>query len=323
MPVFSVIIVSYNGGEYIAPCVEALAAQTFHNFEAFIVNNGSTDGSIETLPPLDERFTIIDAGANLGFAAANNLAALQARADWIVTLNPDAFARPDWLARLEKALKRNPYVTMFGSTQIMADTPDLFDGTGDELSIFGIAYRAGYGKPVRTLTEDFPIFGPCAAAAAYRRDDFEAAGGFDERFFCYHEDVDLALKMRRLGGRAVQVHDAVVDHVGSGIVGNASDFAIYHGTRNRVWTWFASMPTGLMILLLPLHIGANLAYLFWSLFRPGRFKPTARGLKDALIGLPGILKNRRDYPKGSHAIWPILVKRPRNVITRRNRVGSS
>lgn len=297
--------------------------QTLPNFEAFIVDNGSTDGSIEALPPLDDRFSLLDAKANIGFAAANNLAALHARADWIVTLNPDAFAHPTWLQALKRAIQRNPYVTMLGSMQIAADTPQLFDGTGDELSIFGVAYRAGYGKPVRTVTEDYPVFGPCAAAAVYRRDDFEAVGGFDERFFCYHEDVDLALKMRRQGGRAIQVHDALVDHVGSGLTGKASDFAVYHGTRNRIWTWFASMPTGLMLALLPLHLAANLTYLFWSLFRSGRARPTARGVWDGMIGAPRMILSRRPYPKGSRAIFPVLIKSPGKVRSRANRIFPS
>ena len=282
------------------------------------------DGSIEGLGPLDPRITLIEAGENLGFAAGNNLAAVQARGDWIVTLNPDAFAEPDWLTALRRAIARNPSVTMFGSMQITADLPDgmppIFDGTGDEYSIYGVAYRAGYGKPLKTYTEDFPVFGPCAAAAAYRRDAFEAAGGFDERFFCYHEDVDLALKMRRLGGRAMQVHDAVVYHVGSGISGTASDFAVYHGVRNRLWTWFGSMPTGLMIGLLPVTLAANLALLFWSAVRSGRFKPTARGLWHGLKGAPEILRSRKRWPKGSRAIWPVLIKRPARLTGRINRI---
>lgn len=319
-PHFSVIIINFNSGDYLSRAVGALQSQTFSDFEAFIVDNRSTDASMENLPRLDERFTVIKADQNLGFAAGNNLAALQARSDWIVTLNPDAFARPDWLAALAKGIKRNPGVAMFGSVQIMAEDKDRFDGTGDELHISGIAYRAGHGRATRTITEDFPVFGPCAAAAAYRRDMFEQAGGFNERFFCYHEDVDLALKIRRLGGRAMQLHDAFVDHIGGGTAGGTSDFAVYHGTRNRVWTWFSSMPTGLMLGLLPIHILANLAYLGWSLFRPGRFKPTARGLKDAMKGLPEILGQRRTFPKGSGDLLPVLVKNPKRVWDRRNRV---
>nr|WP_298916552.1 glycosyltransferase family 2 protein [uncultured Algimonas sp.] len=317
-------MVNYNGGDYLRRAVAALAAQDFTRFEAFIVDNGSTDGSLATLPELDARFTVIEAGANLGFAAGNNLAARRARGNWIVALNPDAFARPDWLRALHRATTRHPFVTMLGSMQITADRPPgaapTFDGTGDEYSIYGVAYRAGYGQAVRTVTEDFPVFGPCAAAAAYRREAFEAVGGFDERFFCYHEDVDLALKMRRLGGRAVQVHDAVVHHVGSGITGTASDFAVYHGTRNRLWTWFSSMPLGLMIGLLPVTLAANLALLLWSAVRSGRFRPTARGLWHGLRGAPAMIRTRRAYPKGSRALWPVLVKRPSRLTGRLNRV---
>jgi GT2 family glycosyltransferase len=324
-PFFTVILVNYNGGDYIRRAVDALAAQDFADFEAVIVDNGSTDGSLEALPELDARFRIDAAGENLGFAVANNRAAKQSRAPWLVTLNPDAFARPGWLSALHRATQNHPYVTMFGSMQVMADLPDgvapVFDGTGDEYSIYGAAYRANFEKPLRTFTEDFPVFGPCAAAAAYQREAFEAAGGFDERFFCYHEDVDLALKMRRLGGRAVQVHDAVVEHVGSGISGRTSDFAIYHGYRNRVWTWMSSMPAALAVLLLPLMVAANLAQLAYTLKVEGRTKPMARGLWHGLTGTPAMLRARRKWPKGSRAIWPALVKNPRRVKARANRVG--
>ena len=100
-PDVSVIIVNYNAGEHLRPCVESLLTQTLTAFECILIDNGSTDGSLETLPALDERFTIVEAGENLGFAVANNRAAKQATADWIALLNPDAFARPDWLENLE------------------------------------------------------------------------------------------------------------------------------------------------------------------------------------------------------------------------------
>ena len=326
-PRFSVIIVNYNAGSYLRRAVEALLLQDGPEFEALLVDNGSTDGSLDGLP-MDPRLTVIEAGENLGFAAANNLAARRARGEWVVTLNPDAFARPGWLAALERGTRRNPGVAMFGSMQVMAEQPDLWDGAGDELSIYGIAYRAGYGKPRRTVTADYPVFGPCAAAAAYRRDVFEAAGGFDERFFCYHEDVDLALRLRAGGHRAMQVHDAVVDHVGGGTAedaggGGASDFAVYHGTRNRVWTWVGSMPLGMMIGLLPLFVGANLAYLGWSVVRQARLGPTARGLWHGLRGAPGMVRTRgQGIPDGRRStVAGMLVWSPRAVIGRRNKVG--
>ena len=112
---------------------------------------------------------------------------------------------------------------------------------------------------------------------------FEKLGGFDETFFCYHEDVDLAYRMRLDGGICIQSSDAKIDHVSSGISGRASDFAIYHGTRNRIWTFMKNTPRGLMPLLLPGHIVMNIFMLMWSIFRSKRARPTWRGIKDGFF----------------------------------------
>lgn len=252
---------------------------------------------MDTLPTLDARFETIMAGENLGFAAGNNLAAKKARAPWIALLNPDAFARPDWLETLLEATQLASNVTMVGSTQFMALDPGVYDGFGDCYHVTGLAwrslcdYRIGSGD-VLPETKTCEVFAPCAAAALYERDTFIRLGGFDERFFCYHEDVDLAFRMRLDGGICVQSKDAIVDHVSSGISGRASDFAVYHGTRNRMWTFFKNMPTtGLLLFALP-HLFLNLALLGWSAFRPGRFKPTARGIWHGLKGLPAVLQDR-------------------------------
>jgi len=96
----SVIIVNYNAGEYLRPCVDSLLRQTLRNFECILIDNGSSDGSLESLPELDDRFRIIKAGENLGFASASNKAAKHCSADWLAMLNPDAFARPEWLEQI-------------------------------------------------------------------------------------------------------------------------------------------------------------------------------------------------------------------------------
>lgn len=292
MPRVSVIIVNYNAGDWLAKSVASVAAQTEQDFECIILDNGSTDGSIEGLPKLDKRFEIIKLGENRGFAKANNIGAQKACADWIALLNPDAFARPDWLVKLLRETERGENITMVGSTQFMALEPGVLDGVGDCYSIFGIAYRAGFGHRAGPPETGF-VFGPCAAASLYHRETFLELGGFDESFFCYHEDVDLALRMRLAGGECVQSAEAIVDHVSSGISGRASPFAVYHGTRNRIWTFFKSMPGPLLIALLPLHIAANLAYLFWACFRAGRFAPTAKGLWHGVRGLGEVSERRQ------------------------------
>lgn len=284
-PSVSVIIVNYNAGEYLRPCVESLLAQTLSNFECFLIDNGSTDGSLDSLPDLDDRFKIIEAGENLGFAVANNRAVEQVAADWIALLNPDAFARPDWLEQGLAARQILPNTAMVGSTQYLALEPDKFDGLGDEYHAFGVAWRAGFGKPVEAVVSR-EAFGPCGAGAFYDRHVFQRLGGFDESFFCYHEDVDLAFRMRLAGYRCVQSAETVIDHVSSAISGRASEFAVYHGTRNRIWTFFRNMPWPLLLLLTLPHLATNLAFLSVSLFREGRFKPTFRGVRDGFFTRP-------------------------------------
>jgi GT2 family glycosyltransferase len=287
-PAISVIIVNYNAGKYLRPCVESLLTQTLTNFECILIDNGSTDNSLSSLPPLDDRFTVIEANENLGFAVANNRAATQASADWIALLNPDAFARPNWLEQGLAARGFLPKTAMIGSTQYLALEPNRFDGLGDEYHAFGVAWRAGFGKPVEDIITR-EVFGPCGAGAFYDRHVFQKLGGFDESFFCYHEDVDLAFRMRLAGYRCVQSADTIIDHVSSAISGRASEFAVYHGTRNRIWTFFNNMPGPLLIFLALPHVFSNLAFLSVSVFRKGRFKPTFRGVRDGLFTRP----NRR------------------------------
>ena len=285
IPEISVIIVNFNSGDWLARSVQSVVNQEFENFECFILDNNSTDNSLESLPALDKRFHIIKSEINLGFAAGNNLAAKQAIGKWLALLNPDAFAHKDWLLELLKATTLNPKITMVGSTQYMALEADIFDGTGDELHAFGIAYRSGFGKKIHTVT-DRETFAPCGAGAFLLRKNFEKLGGFDESFFCYHEDIDLAYRMRLDGGICIQAANAKIDHVSSGITGRASEFAVYYGTRNRIWTFLKNTPRGLMLILLPCHIAANLFILLWALFRPNRFKPTWRGVKEGFFSRP-------------------------------------
>lgn len=314
-PSVSVIIVNYNAGKYLRPCVESLLAQTLTNFECVLIDNGSTDGSLDSLPELDARFTLIKAGENLGFAMANNRAVEKVSADWIALLNPDAFARPDWLEKGLAAQDALPNTAMIGSTQYLALDPDKFDGLGDEYHAFGVAWRAGFGKPAGAVVTR-EAFGPCGAGAFYDRHVFQELGGFDESFFCYHEDVDLAFRMRLAGYRCVQSADAIIDHVSSAISGRASDFAVYHGTRNRIWTFFNNMPWPLLILLTLPHLITTLIFLSVSVFRKGRFKPTLRGVRDGVFTRP---KSRPPKVKRKASLMALLGAmgwNPLNIINR-------
>ncbi|WP_439817097.1 glycosyltransferase family 2 protein [Zavarzinia sp. CC-PAN008] len=285
----TVVLVNYNGGADLATALAHLARQTVMPRAVVVVDNASTDGSAEGLPP---NVTLIRAGANLGFAAANNLAAQAADSEWLALLNPDAFPEPGWLEALMQATRLHPECSGFGSLQVQAADPTVLDGAGDCYHLSGVPYRGGYGHMTENAPPEGEVFAPCAAAALYRRSAFLAAGGFDADFFCYCEDVDLAFRLRLAGHRFRQVGDAVVRHVGSASTGRGSAFQTRLGYRNRLWTFAKDMPGPLLAPTLVLHVAATLVLLLRDGVR-GRGGAALRGLGQGLAGLPAVLRKRR------------------------------
>ncbi len=292
----SVIIVNYNSGERLKRCLACLDEQDFRDFEIIVFDNASSDASLAPARdrardrnPDENRIRIVESRENLGFAAANNRAAAIACGEWLVFLNPDAYAAQDWLTRLLAASARHPGVDAFGSAQLNAAHPDIIDGAGDVLHAFGVAYRGGFGAPAPEMPQEGVCLAACAAAAMYRKTTFDALGGFDERFFCYGEDVDLGLRLAMDGGRTVQVADARVLHEGSGVTGRHSDFSVYHGHRNRIWLHRKNFPAALYFGLAPLRAATDAAMLV-RMMMIGAGGSYLRALRDGYFG-GGAIRN--------------------------------
>jgi N-acetylglucosaminyl-diphospho-decaprenol L-rhamnosyltransferase len=299
-PSVTVVVVNFNGADCLPDCLAALAGQSFRNFEAIVVDNASSDGSArEDLLP-DGRFRLVRLQENTGFAAANNLGARLGRGEWLATLNPDAYPEPDWLANLIQGADRHPGTAMFASTQLLDAAPGLIDGAGDVYSLWGLAWRGAQGWPARKLPAEGRCFGPCAASAMYLRKRFLEMGGFDQDYFCYFEDVDLAFRMQLAGESCVYLPKAKVRHAGGGISPGASDFTIFHCARNRIWTYLKNMPPALLALGLPLHLTAVGLLVLGAVAR-GTARPEIRGIGQALRGLPG-LRRRRQQVQASRRI---------------------
>ncbi len=293
-PAALVVIVAFNAGDDLQRCVDALERQSFRDWEAIVWDNASTDGAAQGLV-CGARVRIVIHPENLGFAAANNRAAALSRAPFIVVLNPDAFAEPDWLERLIAAAETYDAQAVT-SLQLSDEDPTILDGGGDCMSISGIGWRGGYNQPAALApTRAVEVFAACGAAALYRRDAFEALGGFEERFFCYYEDVDLGFRLRLAGGRCVLEPGAVVRHVGSASSRKISGFAEYHGTRNRLWTFLRDMPGALMPIALPAHV-LVLAYVMLRSPTTETRDARWRGLKDGWRGRKPWIAERRKTP---------------------------
>ena len=294
----SVIIVNWHSEMMLGSVLAALDRQTAAPWRIIVVDNGSA-GAL----PLDRYrrspVTLVRMARNAGFAAANNRA-LQETADceWVALLNPDAMPEADWLERLTDAAARHADISAFGSKQLMAADPSRLDGLGDVYHVSGAAWRAGHGCPNDgRIDRPREIFAPCAAAALYRREALLDAGGFDEDFFCYFEDVDLGFRLRLLGHRSLLVPDAVVHHAGGGTSGGRhSDFSVFHGQRNLVWSYVKNMPGGYFWLYLPQHLLFNLASVLLFTLR-GQGGVVLRAKWGALRGLPKMLAKRRVIQK--------------------------
>lgn len=290
----AVIIVNFNSGAMLAECLRHLRAQTRPPERIIVVDNASRDGSADRLENDDPDIEVVRLDRNLGFAAANNLAARRAETvEWLALLNPDAFPEPDWLERLLATAREYPECASVGARLVDAGDPGRLDGTGDVYHVSGLAWRRDHGKPVGAgASEAGEIFAPCAAAALYRRAAFFEAGGFDEDYFCYFEDVDLGFRLRLLGYSCRYAPEAMACHVGSAVTGRRSPFSLYHGHRNLVWTWCKNMPGPLFWLYLPQHLLLNLGAMLWFVLH-GRGGVLLRAKWDALRGLPHCWRRRK------------------------------
>jgi GT2 family glycosyltransferase len=294
-PKVTVVIVNWNGERFLGRCLSALLAQTVMPHEIILVDNASSDASLDIVRRYPSA-RVLELNDNLGFARGNNVAIEVAAADseWIALLNPDAFPDPRWLEALLSAAQENPEFDIFGSKLVNAADPSILDGAGDAYHVSGLVWRMKYGVPVASLSRQASeVFSPCAAAALYRRRALLEVGGFDEDYFCYVEDVDIGFRLRLTGYRCLFVPASVAHHVGSGTTGGQhSEFALYHGHRNLVWTFVKDMPGVLFWLLLPLHVLMNLASIFWFALQ-GRGGMILRAKRDALRGLPKMWRKRK------------------------------
>lgn len=309
----TVLIVNWNSGSLLAKCLQHLEAQTAQPGHVLVVDNASSDGSVTSTEAF-KNVTVRRMKVNLGFAAGNNRVLAECSTEFVALLNPDAFPEPDWLERLFAAADACPDVAAFGSRQLRQGSSEVLDGIGDSYHVSGLVWRERYG--MRQQIGDLvprEIFSPCAAAAFYRRQALVDVGGFDEGYFCYVEDVDLGFRLRLSGHKAIYVPDAVVHHVGSATTGGQhSDFSVYHGHRNLVWTFVKNMPGALFWMLLPFHLMMNVLVVAWFIVR-GKGRVIVRAKWDAIKGLPKVWVKRQEIQARRVAkvkdIWRVLDKR--------------
>jgi N-acetylglucosaminyl-diphospho-decaprenol L-rhamnosyltransferase len=320
-PTVTVCVIAFNSGPTLRSCLTRLGAQTFRDFEALVIDNASPDPGDAAIAAEFAWIRLIRNTENLGFTGAGNQGAREGRGRWYVLLNPDAYAETDWLEKLVAAAERHPQVRSFTSRQMVAEEPGVLDGLGDVMSITGIPYRGGYLNRDDGQAREGEVFSPCGAAMMIDRALFLELGGFDEDFFCYGEDVDLGYRLQLAGEPTLLVPDATIHHVGSASSGGRkSEFAVFHGTRNRFWVLFKNTPALLLPLVVPLHLAA-LALIYLKKDNRPHIRLILKAVKAAFAGAPKIFRTRREVQRLRRAslgeIAGAMTWNPRDLSRRR------
>lgn len=293
----SVVIVSWNGRQHLERCLPTLARSLVlvpGKCEVFVVDNGSTDGTLEYLRDKHPDIHVVSNDTNVGFGAANNQAFARASGRYVATLNNDTEVDERWLAELVGAIEREPDVGSVTAQMRFLARPDVINTTGVVIDRTGISRDRLDGQPV-TASETVPteVFGACAGAALYRANLLRQLGGFDDAFFAYLEDADLAWRARRAGWRCLYVPTAVVLHEYSATTRRVPHLKTYLIARNRLWMMAKNAsPRQLWIepLRRPLDEAVRVA---GSLLR----ERTTAGVRGRIAGLRGMPQVRRHAPE--------------------------
>ncbi len=298
LPEISVIIVNYNCGDLLFECLKSLEKQTFRDFEAIIVDNQSTDGSVQKLKTLIEKrqiglnLRLIEAERNIGFASGNNLALSYSKSPFIALLNPDCRASENFLDNLLTAIKKSKKIGIAVPKIINANNNKI-DSAGDGFSYTLKGFKRGSGCSPEHFDNEGYVFGGCGAAMLIRRDMIDDIGFFDDNFFLIHEDTDLNVRAQLSGWNVYYCPDAIVYHMPRSFILDMSDVAIYYSIRNRDFVRIKSVPLSILFLCMVELLLDIISEFIYFTIKHRRLRLYLKAKLDVVKALPTLIDLRK------------------------------
>jgi GT2 family glycosyltransferase len=303
----AIVIPNWNGARWLVGCLDAVAAQTRRPDELVVVDGASSDDSLRIVAAHPAEARVVQLGENLGFGAAANRGIAAVSSDLVALINTDVVLDPDWLERTVAALAADPGAASVATKMVALDDPSRIYDTGDFLRRDGLAIQRGkFRRDEGRWDVAGEVWGACAGAALYRRAAVIGVGGFDERFFMYLEDVDLALRLR-LAGWGCRYEPVVARHASEGSSRELARPVTGWVARNTLLLVAKAFPPRWT----PLVVYRQLA-LAWHAARERRLRAHLAGLAAAVPLLPAVLRERSRLRRSS----PVPIERavPRRPI---------
>jgi hypothetical protein len=292
-----VIICNYNGLPFLNTCLSSLYQQSFSNFEVILVDNGSSDNSVAWIRKNFPAVKIISNQKNLGFAKAVNQGIRVARGEYLVTLNNDTEVEIYWLENLIKPAVTSVRVGMCASKILYQHQPELVYSKGIGLGKNGCGYNLDGWSFNRGGEKPFEIFGPSACAALYKREMLDEIGLFDEDFFAYGEDLDLAFRAQLRGWRCVYVPEATVYHRHAATSKKLGWSQVKLLSERNKWAGLIkNLPGRIFWQIFPFIVCHHLLSFFYFLFKYKNWV-VLKALGLTLLSLKNLLQKRREIQR--------------------------
>lgn len=261
----TVVIPNWNGKKYLQSCLQALYENTEMEMDVIVVDNGSTDGSVEEVKQIYPEVKYIQLDQNYGFSKAVNEGIKRAESPYVILLNNDTKVEKGFAEALLKAIKSDTEIFSVEAKMLQYQNAQKIDSAGTFYNALGWAYARGKGCSDVRFNESCESFAACAGAAIYRKSVFDEIGLFDELFFAYLEDIDIGYRARLNGYKNMYEPKARVLHVGSASSGGRHNpFKVKCSARNNIYLIYKNMSRGQIILKFPLlFLGFGIKFLYF------------------------------------------------------------
>jgi GT2 family glycosyltransferase len=247
-PKAAVIIVNTNELHHLKKCLPTVTKQTYSRYEVLVVDNNSTDGSVEYIGENFPSVRVIQNKANLGFPAANNVGFQNTDAEFLAALNPDTEVEPTWLSELIAALQTHPEAGLVTSQILLMSNREKINTCGNEVSLTGFVFCRGLEMDATDSTSVEEVAAVSGAAFAIRREVLDKIGGFDGDLWLYVEDTDLSWRTRLAGYICLFVPTSVAYHQ-YGL--RLTDRKFFHYERNRHLLLLKNLSVRTLFVLAP------------------------------------------------------------------------